>query len=69
MDSDPAWKVARYVYECLEHRMESGIAIMSSEELCGSRSDEESSMWTEEFDEEMTVSIMADDCDSMALGA
>ena len=22
MDSDPAWKLARYVFECIEHRRE-----------------------------------------------
>ena len=33
MDSGPAWTLARYVFECMEHRREYGRAVMSSEEL------------------------------------
>ena len=27
MDSNPAWKLARYLFECMEHRRESGRAV------------------------------------------
>ena len=69
MDSDPAWKLARYVFECMEHRRESGRVIVSSEESFGSSSDDDSILWTEEFDEELDfISVMMDE-DDIALGA
>ena len=48
------WKLARYVFECMEHRhrRESGRVIVSSEESFGSSSDDDSILWTEEFDED-----------------
>ena len=55
LDSDPAWKLACYVFECMEHRRESGRVIVSSEESFGSSSDDDSIMWTEELD---FVSVM-----------
>ena len=49
---------------------EIGRAVRSSEELCGSSSDDDSAMWTEEFDEELdSISMMDDDSDGIALGA
>ena len=43
---------------------------MSSEESCGSSSDDDSVLWTEEFDEELeSISFMDDDMDGIALGA
>ena len=69
MDSDPAWKLARYVFECMEHRRESGRVIVSSEESFGSSSDDDSILWTEEFDEELDfISVMMDE-DDIALEA
>ena len=68
MDSDPAWKLARYVLECMEHRREHGRAVMSSEESCGSSSDDDSVLWTEEFDEELEyISLMDDDLEVLPL--
>ena len=65
MDSDPAWKLARYVFECMEHRREHGRAVMSSEESCGSSSVEDSGLWTEEVDEELEYISLMDDHDDL----
>lgn len=67
MDSDPAWKLARYVFECMEHRREYGRAVMSSEESDGSSSVDDSSLWTEEFDELESISLMDDDLEVLPL--
>ena len=68
MDSDPAWKLARYVFECMEHRREHGRAVMSSEESCGSSSVEDSGLWTGEVDEELeSISLMDDDLEVLPL--
>ena len=68
MDSDPAWKLARYVFECMEHRREHGRAVMSSEESCGSSSVDDSGLWTEEVDEELgSISLMDDDLEVLPL--
>ena len=41
---------------------ENGRAVMSSEESCGSSSDDDSVLWTEEFDEELeSISLMEDE--------
>ena len=68
MDSDPACKLSRYVFECMEHRRENDRAVMSSEESCGSSSDDDSVLWTEEFYEELeSISLMDDDMEVLPL--
>ena len=67
MDSDPAWKLARYVFECMEHRREYGRTVLSSEESDGSSSVDDSSLWTEEFDELESISLMDDDLEVLPL--
>ena len=57
------------MFECMEHRRESGRVIVSSEESFGSSSDDDSILWTEEFDKELDfISVMMDE-DDTALGA
>ena len=54
----------------MEHRREYGRAVMSSEESDGSSSVDDSSLWTEEFDEELeSISLMDQRFGSFALGA
>ena len=49
----------------MEHRREHGRAVMSSEvgvSRSGSSSDDDSGLWTKEFDEELeSISLMEDD--------
>ena len=53
------------MFECIEHRREYGRAVMSSEESGGSSSVDDSSLWTEEFDEELeSISLMDDDLEA-----
>ena len=52
------------MFEYMEHRRENGRAVMSSEESCGSSSDDDSVLWTEEFDGVLdSISLMVDDSD------
>ena len=68
MDSDPAWKLARYVFECMEHRRENSRAVVSSEESGGSSFDDDSILGTEESDEELeSISLMDDDMEVLLL--
>ena len=61
-------KLARYVFECIEHRREYGRAVMSSVESDGSSSVDDFSLWTEEFDEELeSISLMDEDLEVLPL--
>ena len=46
---------------------ENGRAVMSSEESCGSSSDDDSVLWTEEFDELEYISLMDNDLEVLPL--
>ena len=54
-------------FECMEHRREYGRAVLSSEESDGSSSVDDSSLWTEEFDELESISLMDDDLEVLPL--
>ena len=51
----------------IEHRREYGRAVLSSEESDGSSSVDDSSLWTEEFDELESISLMDDDLEVLPL--
>jgi len=68
MDFQPASRVARYVFECVEYRRTANEATMSSEDISGSSSDmDESDLWTEESDGVSSSSL--EDFGVNALGA
>ena len=68
MDFQPASRVARYVFECVEYRRTANEATMSSEDISGSTSDmDDSDLWTEQSDGVSSSSL--EDYGVNALGA